>query len=398
MPSRIGRFGLTAVVTLTVCLGLVLGTIFVSAPLRVLGEPAHQDSSTQLQDLYKKVNPSVVNILVRVPADSSLPDVLPTLPPNRSTPQPNGSQPFAQAQGSGFVYDTEGHLITNAHVVQDATRISVTFADDATAIATVVGVDPDSDIAVIKIDPAKVPNKLTPLSLADSDKLEVGERVIAIGNPFGLSGTMTQGIVSALGRSLDGQRSADSNSRYLIPQIIQTDAAINPGNSGGPLLNLKGEVIGVNTAIESRVRQSSGVGFAVPANIVKKMADALIKDGKVTHSYLGILGGTLLPDVSELMDLDPNFHGVLVRDVVKGSPGAKAGVKPSTVEKQIDGDRILVGGDIIVSVDDVPVRRFEDLLAYLFVKTSPGQDIKLTVYRDGQNVDLKVTLAARPNA
>jgi serine protease Do len=395
MSSRANRIGLTVLMTAVLCFGLLLGSVLSAAPLRVMGQTAVDDQTVLLQRLYQEVNPSVVNILVRLPADASNPDLLPL--PN--VPQnPNSQPPFAQAEGSGFVYDADGYLVTNAHVVQDASRITVTFADDTTLIAEVVGIDPDSDIAVIKVDPSKLPGKLVPLPLADSDKLTVGERAIAIGNPFGLNGTMTHGIISALGRSLDGQRNTGSDSRYLIPQVIQTDAAINPGNSGGPLLNAKGEVIGVNTAIESRVRQSSGVGFAVPANIVKKMADALIKDGKVAHSYLGILGGTLTLDVNELMGLDPNFHGVLVRDVVSGSPGAKAGIKPSTTEKDLDGTKVMVGGDVIVAVDNIPVRRFEDLLAYLFVKTDPGQTITLTVYRAGEKVDVKVTLGERPAA
>ncbi len=395
MSLRANRIGLTVLITAVLCFGLLLGSVLSAAPLRVMGQTAVDDQTVLLQRLYQEVNPSVVNILVRLPADASNPDLLPlpNIPQN-----PNAQPPFAQAEGSGFVYDADGYLVTNAHVVKDATRITVTFADDTTVIAEVVGIDPDSDIAVIKVDPAKLPGKLVPLPLADSDKLTVGERAIAIGNPFGLNGTMTHGIISALGRSLDGQRSTGSDSRYLIPQVIQTDAAINPGNSGGPLLNARGEVIGVNTAIESRVRQSSGVGFAVPANIVKKMADALIKDGKVAHSYLGILGGTLTLDVNELMGLDPNFRGVLVRDVVSGSPGAKAGIRPSTTEKDLDGTKVMVGGDIIVAVDNVPVRRFEDLLAYLFVKTDPGQTITLTVYRAGEKVDVKVTLGERPAA
>ncbi len=399
MSPRINRIGWTAVIAVVLCAGILLGSVLNVAPIRVSGQNAVDEQTVLLQRLYQQVNPSVVTIEVRIPPSSS----------NQSTDPNNGPNspqaPFGIAQGSGFVYSKDGYLVTNAHVVEDAQRIAVAFPDDTTVIATLVGTDPDSDLAVIKIDPGKL--SLTSLSLADSEKITVGERAIAIGNPFGLGGSMTHGIVSAIGRSLDGNRNAGPDQRYLIPGIIQTDAAINWGNSGGPLLNGKGEVIGVNTAIEPRFFASaggsvaipSGVSFAVPSNIVKKVADTLISNkGKIEHSYLGIAGGTLTMDTLDLMGLASNFHGVLVRDVSSGGPADKGGVKPSTVDKELNGVPIKVGGDVIVAVDGVPVKRFEDLLYYLFVKTKPGQDIMLTVYRDGKNVDLKVTLGTRPAA
>jgi S1-C subfamily serine protease len=390
MSSRLSRFGLTALVAVTLCFGILLGSVVTTAPIRVSGQSPVDQETVLLQRLYQQVNPSVVNIMVRVPLGTAHPDLIP------STPIPGQRQPEAQAEASGFVYDTDGHIVTNAHVVQDARRITVNFTDDTTLVARVVGVDLDSDLAVIQIDTGTV--KLTPLPLADSDKLAVGERTIAIGNPFGFGGSMTQGIVSALGRSLDSQRDSSASQRYLIPSVIQTDTAINPGNSGGPLLNGKGEVIGINTAIESRVRQSSGVGFAVPSNIIKKIVPALIKDGKIAHSYLGIGGRTLTLDLNDLVGLDPNFHGVLVNDVTRGSPADEAGVRPGTVELQLDGVPVMAGGDVIVGIDGAPVRRFEDLLGYLFVKTDPGQVITLKLYREGKTIDVKVTLGERPGA
>ncbi len=399
MSIRINRLGLFILLSVTLCFGVLLGSVLTTAPIRVMGQAPVDSETVLLQQLYQQVNPSVVNIQVHIPAGSDVLQLLPSDPSlPQETPDPNGTPaPLDIAEASGFVYDKLGHIVTNAHVVQDATRIAVTFADDTTVIAKVVGIDLDSDLAVISVDASKV--TLVPLSLADSDKLIVGERTIAIGNPFGLSGSMTQGIVSALGRSLEGQRSTSPSTRpFLIPGIIQTDAAINPGNSGGPLMNGQGEVIGVNTAIESSVRQSSGVGFAVPSNIVKKVAEALIKNGKMDHSYLGIAGGTLSLDLNEIIGIDPNFHGVLVRDVSPGSGAEQAGIRPSTVDQTLDGVPIKIGGDIIVAIDGVPVKRFEDLLGYLFTNTEPGQIVKLTVYREGEKVDVSVTLGSRTSS
>lgn len=388
---------LTRIHRLSVVLLLTMA-LFFSTSLNFGIAQVHAQTGTEtptLQELYQKVNPSVVNIQVTIPAGSSAADLLPTVPPEpNATPEANPNDQFEFAQGSGFIYDTQGNIITNAHVVQDATKIVVTFSDDTAFLAKVVGIDPDSDIAVIKIDAGDF--KLVPLTLGDSDKLQVGDRAIAIGDPFGQNGSMTQGIISGLGRTVEGLRSSGSNSNFLIPGIVQTDAPVNPGNSGGVLLNAKGEVIGVTTSIASSLRQSSGVAFAVPSNLVKKVVPALVKDGKVEHAFLGIAGQTLNLDLDQVAGLPVNFHGVLVQEVTSGSPAAKAGVRPSTTPKAIDGAPVKVGGDIIIGVDDVKVKRFEDLLGYLYINTEPGQKIKLTVYRDGKNVDLEVTLAARP--
>ncbi|MEP7286610.1 MAG: trypsin-like peptidase domain-containing protein [Chloroflexota bacterium] len=400
MQIRFNRLGLFVMMAAVLCFGILFGSVVNIAPTQVHGQDSVDEQTVLLQRLYQDTNPAVVNIRVNVPASadsSGLLPIDPSAPPATPDSTPGGATPPSSiAEGSGFVIDTAGFIVTNAHVVQDATKIEVTLSEDTTLIAQIVGIDLDSDLAVIKIDPKTV--KLTALTLADSDKLNVGERAIAIGNPFGQKGTMTHGIVSGLERSLQGQRPSGSSGSYLIPQVIQTDAAINPGNSGGPLLNNKGEVIGVNTAIESRFGQSSGVGFAVPSNIVKKIANKLIKDGKVDHSYLGIAGGTLTLDLNQLAGLDDNFHGVLVQSVSAGSPAAKAGIKASTVRKQLEGANVLVGGDIIVGVDDVKVNRFEDLLGYLFVNTEPGQKVTVKIYRDGQTVDVSVELGSRPTS
>src|SRR5258706_4065493 len=345
MLTRLNRLSGAILLTVVLCTGILLGSVFSVRPIQVQGQDVPDEETVILQRLYQQVNPSVVNIRVTVPAGAAAAGLLPVDPfavPGTPDAAPGAPTPPAPggltiAGGSGFVYDNDGHIVTNAHGVQDASKIQVTLSDNTTLLANVLGIDLDSDIAVIKVDTSKI--KLPPpLTLGDSEKLMIGERAVAIGNPFGQKGTMTQGIISGLGRSLEGQRSTGADGgRYLIPQVIQTDAPINPGNSGGPLLNGKGEVIGVNTAIESRLGQSSGVGFAVPSSIVKRAADALVKTGKVAHSYLGIAGGTLTMDLNQLMGLDDNFHGVLIQDAAPDGPAGKAGIKGSTTEKQLEG-------------------------------------------------------------
>jgi 2-alkenal reductase len=388
IPMRISRLGLTVLVVVILCTGMVLGSVVTLVPLRVQGQGAGvvDDEATLLEHVYAQASPSVVSIVVRVPADSTLNELLPYIDPDNSgtaTPEPS----YRYAQASGFVYDDKGDIVTNAHVVDQADRISITFSDGLTFPATVVGIAPDADLAVVKVSDSRA--TMIPLPLADSDQVKVGSRAIAIGNPFGLNGSMTQGIISAIKRTLP-------QSQFRIPDILQTDAAINPGNSGGPLLNGDGALIGINTAIRSRVMQSAGVGFAIPSNIVKLMADQLIANGKVEHSYLGVIGSTLTADVDELLGLDITFRGVLVSEVPAGGPAAKAGVRGSTKEAELDGLPVSIGGDIIIAIDDQPLKYFEDMLGYLFTKTKPGQVVKLTVYRDGKNIDLQVTLTARP--
>ena len=356
---------------------------------------AVSDAETALlTTLYKQANPSVVSIAVRIPNNASSPDYIP--------PQQNNGTPIPYQSGdaSGFVYSKDGYILTNAHVVQDTDRVEITFTDDVTVRATIVGVDPDSDLAVLRVTTDAA--RLVPVTLADSDQVQVGERVFAIGNPFGYANSMTTGIVSGLRRALDNQNvNNDPNAApigfYQIPDMIQTDTAINPGNSGGPLFNFHGEVIGVNTLIESRVRQSSGVGFALPANLVKRFADRLIRDGKVQHTFLGIVGGSLTVDLNDLIGLDANQRGVLVSSVAPGSPADKAGVQAGTVEKTLDGDPVKVDGDVITAIDNQPIHHFEDIPSYLFSSTDVGQTVTLTILRAGKQIAVKVTLVARPS-
>ncbi len=306
-------------------------------------------------DIYEQANPAVVNINIGI------------------------------GQGSGFVYNEEGYIVTNNHVVEGASRIVVTFADDTQLDAQLIGRDPDSDLAVIKVDAA--PGDLTAVSLTDSDSLKVGQIVIAIGNPFGQANSMTTGIVSGLGRLLPSSEGLNGTS-YNIPDIIQTDAAINPGNSGGPLFDLHGEVIGVNSAIDSPVRASSGVGYAIPANIVKKVVPQLIQNGRVNHPWLGIAGGTLTADMAERLGLDPDQRGVIISTITPNGPAAVAGLK---------GDPNL-GGDIIIGIEDQPVRQFDDLLGYIIQQTEVGQTVTLRILREGRTQELPLTLQARPTA
>lgn len=383
--QRKSRLAQTLLLAVVLMIGTFLGSAITASTLHVQGQGQEtvviDETEEMLQRIYRDVNPSVVSIVVRIPASAALDDRL--FPFEDPEPQ----QGTRVAQGSGFVYDDAGHVVTNAHVVENAQRITVTFAGGLTLPATIVGTAPDSDLAVLKYDQTKV--DVRALALADSDEVVVGSRAIAIGNPFGLPGSMTQGIVSGVNRLLP-------QDRFSIPEILQTDAAINPGNSGGPLLNNKGEVIGVNTAIRSRVGQSSGIGFAIPSNTVKLIADQLIANKRVEHSYLGITGASLTTDINELLGLENGFKGVLVNSVEAGGPAARAGLRPSTEERTLNGETYAVGGDIIVAIDDQPVNNFEDLLSYLFNNTQPGQTVRLTVYRGGERVNLDVTLSPRP--
>ena len=384
---RISRLGLALILVATLSFGAVAGTVINSSLLRPQAQDSADQQSVLLQNLYKQVNPSVVSIDVRIPAGSDNLDLLPTEPDDQNAP-------LVRAAGSGFVYDDQGHIVTNAHVVESAQKITVNFADGTSIEGKTVGADPDADLAIVQIDASKI-TLPRPLVLADSDTLEVGQRAIAIGNPFNNPGTMTQGIVSALGRSLFGRQIGTS--QFRIPQVIQTDAAINPGNSGGPLLNSSGEVIGINTAIWSQVRQSSGVGYAVPSNIIRYVADEIIASGKAEHSYLGISGSSLTVETNEAMGLDTKMKGVLIQQVSPRPPASEAGLKAGTKKITIDEIDVTVGGDIIVGIDDLVITKFDDLLGYLFVKTKPGQTVTLKVLRGGETIEVPVTLTSRPD-
>lgn len=344
-----------------------------------------------LESIYTAVNPSVVRIDV-VQQQAASAQGLPFFGQQPNSP----SQQFAQATGSGFVWDKQGHIVTNNHVVDGADTISVIFYDGTTVSAKVVGRDPDSDLAVVQVDvPA---DQLHPVTLADSTKVKVGQIAIAIGNPFGEQNTMTTGIISALGRTLPSTASNQTGPSYTIPDVIQTDAPINPGNSGGVLLDANGQVIGVTAAIESSVNSSAGIGFAIPSAIVEKVVPSLISTGTFQHSWLGISGTSLTPDLATAMNLKADQRGALVADVTSNSPAAKAGLKGSTTNATILGQQVQVGGDVIVAIDSKPVKTFEDIIAYLASATSAGQSVTLTILRDGKEQTVKVTLEVRPTS
>ena len=291
--------------------------------------------------------------------------------------------------GSGFVYDILGHTITNAHVIENATKVTVTFLDGNQYNAEIIGADKFTDIAVIKVN--EKPRLLHPLDIGDSSDLLVGEQVAAIGNPFGLSGSMTSGIVSQLGRLL-----FSPDNGFSIPDVIQTDAAINPGNSGGPLLNMKGEVIGINTAIRSSTGEFTGVGFAIPSNTIKKIVPSLIEEGKYHHPWMGITGIDIDPDLAKIREL-VNAKGFLVVTVIDGNPADDAGLQGVSKTVEIDGKEYPIDGDIIISVDGKEVRKINDLLVHLQREKSVGDEMILGVMRDGDLIHLTLTLGERPD-
>lgn len=347
-----------------------------------------------LENIYSTVSPSVVNIHVVMSASAN--SGATQIPGFPFFNQPQGQQPRQQLQsalGSGFVWDTNGNIVTNNHVVNGANKIEVTFSDGTTVPAKLVGTDPDSDLAVINVSVSA--DKLHPVAMADSTSVKVGELAIAIGNPFGLEGTMTTGIISAIGRSLP----ADENNiqSYSIPDIIQTDAPINPGNSGGVLMDAQGQVLGVTSAIESPSGTNAGIGFAIPSAIVKNVVPSLITNGKYVHAWLGISGTSLTPDLATAMKIDPAQRGALVEEVLPNSPAEKAGLKASNQQTTIDGQQTNVGGDVITAIDGQPILQMDDLIAYLARSTKPDQKVTLTILRDGKQQTLDVTLAARPS-
>jgi 2-alkenal reductase len=363
-------------------------TVQVSAPAQPAptatplsaAERAQFDSEEQvLINLYQRVNPAVVSISIEQVFQTSQGEI----------ERPAGA-------GSGFIIDTAGYIVTNNHVAEGGNGFLITFADGSTTKAQMIGGDPYSDLALLKVDvPAE---KLVAAQLGDSDTVVPGMRVVAIGNPFGLEGTMTTGIVSAVGRTLPGVE------RYSNPQIIQTDAAINPGNSGGPLLNSRGEVIGVNTAIrtnnEAGLRgqpSNSGVGFVVPVNTVKRVVEALKTEGRMRYPYLGITstGDLRLASIADALAL-PVKEGVLVQEVTRGGPSARAGIRGGGEQQIIHGFPVRAGGDIIVAFNGKPVKDFSSLIGMLIQSARVGDTVTLTIWRDNQKQDVQVTLAERP--
>jgi len=344
-----------------------------------------------LESIYAMVSPQVVNIMVLTPATNSN---LQNFPGFNTNPQSQTPQ-YSSALGSGFIWDTKGDIVTNNHVVDGATKIEVTFSDGTTVPATIVGQDPYSDLAVIKVDVSA--DKLVPVTMADSTQLKVGEIAIAIGNPYGFEGSMTVGTVSGLGRDLPtSQVDQASGASYSIPDVIQTDAAVNPGNSGGVLVNDQGQVIGVTSALESSSGSSSGIGFAIPAEIVSNVIPSLISSGKYDHPYLGISGTDMTPDIAQAMKLPTTTRGALVEQVSAGGPAANAGLQGSNTTVTINGVQGTVGGDIITAIDGQTINSMSDIIAYLAIHTQVGQTVTLMIMRGGQTQTVQVTLGSRP--
>jgi serine protease Do len=347
-----------------------------------------------LEGIYQDVSPSVVYIEVLQQQSGAVGQTFPFFGNPNSQQLPE--EQYQRGSGSGFVWDKAGHIVTNNHVVDGADKIKVKFSDGTIVEGTVVGTDPDSDLAVVKVDlPA---DQLSPVQVADSTHVRVGQVAVAIGNPFGLENTMTVGIVSALGRSLPVESDGGMGPSYAIPDVIQTDAPINPGNSGGVLVDDQGQVIGVTAAIASPVRASAGVGFVIPSIIVQKVVPALIEKGHYTHSWLGVSGTTMNPDLAQAMALEADQHGSLVVEVIPGGPADEAGLRGSDRTITVDGEELRIGGDVIVAIDGQPVESFDDLTTYLIRSTEVGQEIVLTVLRDGEERQVKVTLGERPSS
>jgi S1-C subfamily serine protease len=352
--------------------------------LQNINSPSGSSTPLSLKTIFKQVENSVVEVTRKIPAPAS---------------PLNPQSPNATALGSGFVYDNQGHIITNGHVVGNAKIADVTFENGNRYTAKVVASDIYSDIAVLQISQnitqqqRQLLSSLKPLVIGNSSKLEVGDQVIAIGNPFGLSGTMTTGIVSGLGRLL----AAGAGAGFSISNTIQTDAPINPGNSGGPLLNMQGELIGMNTAIFSASGTFSGIGFAIPSNTMTRIVPTLIEKGYYMHPYLGLKGGMLTSDLAENLTGIPgtvtNLTGIYVDTITKNGPVDKAGVRGSTTD-QYSKKHV---GDVIIAVDGHKVVRIDDLGSYIDQHKSVGDNITLTVYRNGHVIDLKTTLASRPS-
>ena len=377
--NRPKRMTMVVGALLLVMIGFVLGTTVMSTSASTvylapreqavpaqISSPA-TDSERSFYDIYNRVSPSVVSINVR---------------------GTSGGSEFG-ASGTGFVIDKNGNIVTNDHVVSGADQIEVNFIDGTIVKANIVGLDPDSDLAVINVD---LPGDLlVPVTLGDSDQLFIGQTTLAIGSPFSQRWTLTTGIVSALDRTISGQ------TQYSVGSVIQTDAAINPGNSGGPLLNLQGEVIGVNSQILSETRSNSGVGFAIPSNLVKRVSQTLIENGQMNYSYLGIQGASNLDlALIQALNIPNNTRGVVVSRVERGGPAANAGLRSASSPTQINGQSVPTKADIITAIDGIEITDMSGLISYLAINTEPGQTVSLTVLRDGQPINVPVQLDARP--
>jgi 2-alkenal reductase len=357
----------------------------VLAPVVINIDPSADVEPQILRAIYQKANPSVVKVvsLGIIPAAVEGEDLLP------------------QGQGSGFVWDAAGYIVTNAHVVEGTDAVQVIFADDRAVTGQVLGADAFTDLAVIEIDPTGL--DLVQVELGNIDELHVGDRAIAIGAPFDFAGSMTVGTVSGLGRSI-----RSLNARYTIPEVIQTDAPINPGNSGGPLLDSLGRVIGINAQIrtDGGVRANSGVGFAIPIYIAERVIPVLIDEGQYEHPFIGVSGQTYSPEWAEALGFPADIRGAYVTEALANNPAARAGLRGADRDTNLviganpmTGQPLYLrgGGDLIIGINDQPVEKFDDLLIYLFRYASPGDEVQLTVLRsNGQQSVISVRLGVRP--
>jgi 2-alkenal reductase len=354
------------VLAVVLTLGIAIGTTVSSTqagigaviPQVAIGTELLTETERVFAEVYKNVAPSVVSINVTF----------------RTSNARTGS-----SSGSGFVVDTQGHIVTNYHVVEGANQIEVNFFDGTITRATTVGLDPDSDLAVIKVNLPS--DRLRPVVMGNSNTVQVGQTTLAIGNPYSKEWTLTSGIISALNRRIIGLNS------YSIGGVIQTDAAINPGNSGGPLLNLRGEVIGVNSQITTESGSNTGIGYAIPSNLVSKVMRSLIDNGRISYSFLGISSRQIDLSLIETYRLPNNLRGVAVLEVQRGFPAAQAGLRGLSSSSV----------DVITAINGVPVRNFDELIGWLAINTNPNDNITLTIYRDGQYYSVPVTLTERPS-
>jgi S1-C subfamily serine protease len=352
MPTHsIKRASFVVMTCLMLAFAFYLGTAVTRSSATDIVAQSIADNERVFSEIYTRVSPSVVSISV----------------------EGEDSQGAFSAGGTGFVIDQQGHIVTNDHVIEGAFEIVVNFLDGTIVRADVVGFDRDSDLAVLQVN---LPgNQLHPVVFGDSDSLFIGQTTLAIGSPFGQRWTLTTGIISALERTIQGLEG------FRIGGVVQTDAAINPGNSGGPLVNLQGQVIGVNSQIISESRSSAGIGFAIPSNLVQRVVRELIANGRVNYSFMGINGGDVTLAAMEGLSLPNNMRGVLIQDVTSNGPAFFGGLQP---------------GDIITQIDSIQMTGFDSLISYLAANTSPGQAITLTVWRNGQLFSTTVTLGERP--